>query len=168
MRILCRFPKALFMPTALQRWDARDVRLLPWHGVYVKKNRRKSRNWEEKIDRVSGEYLDILASMSIKENDLLNANLNYSGIVTESFAGIMHEVCPSVLKSEEGARPIFVANLETMVFGVYRQNMLRALLMEAKGDADCKYQMTYDKCLRARKEFYFKTFFLKSSTGIDK
>lgn len=128
----------------------------------------ESRRIERKIDRISGEYLDILAAMNIKENDLLNANFNYSGIVTESSAGIMHEVCPSVLKSEEGARPMFVANLETMVFGVYRQNMLRVMLMEAKADADCKYQVTYDNCLRARKESYFKTFFLNNSTGIDK
>jgi hypothetical protein len=122
----------------------------------------ESRGIERKFYRVSNEYLDALAAMNIKEGDLLNAYFSYSGIVTEQAANIMYEVCPSVLKSESGDRPIFVANLETMTFGVYRQSILRVLLMEAKADADCKNQVSRDKCLRGRQEFYFKSFFPKS------
>ena len=70
----------------------------------------------------------------------------------------MYEVCPSVLKSESGDRPIFVANLETMTFGVYREAILRSLLVRSSADADCKNKVPYDKCLRARQEFYFDTF----------
>jgi hypothetical protein len=118
----------------------------------------ESRGIERKFDRVSNEYLDTLTAMNIKEGDLLNANFSYSGIVTELAANIMYEVCPSVLKSESGDRPIFVANLETMTFGVYREAILRSLLVRSSADADCKNKVPYDKCLRARQEFYFDTF----------
>ncbi len=101
--------------------------------------------------------------MNIRENDLLNANLAYSEIVAELSADKMYRLCPSVLKSEKGYRPIFVARMETMQFGVYRESILRVLLMEAKADADCKNQVPYDKCLRARQEFYFKTLFRRES-----
>jgi hypothetical protein len=118
----------------------------------------ESRGIERKYDRVSNEYLDALAAMNIKEGDLLNANSAYSGIVTELSASIMYEVCPSVLKSESGDRPIFVANLETMTFGVYREAILRSLLVRSSADADCKNKVPYDKCMRARQEFYFDAF----------
>jgi hypothetical protein len=119
----------------------------------------ESRGIERIIDRASNDYLDALAAMNIREDDLLNSNFVYSGIVTEHAADQMYKLCPSVLKSENGDRPIVVASLETMLFGVYRQSILRVLLMEAKADADCKNQVSRDKCLRERREFYFKIFF---------
>jgi len=128
----------------------------------------ESRGIESKIDRISNDYLDTLAAMNIKENGLLNENLVYSGIVTELSADQMYKLCPSVLKSGKGYRPIFVARMETMQFGVYRESIFRVLLMEAKADADCKNQVSYDKCLRARREFYFKTFFPEKPAEIAK
>ena len=123
----------------------------------------ESRGIERKIDRVFNDYLDALAAMNIMEDGLLNANFVYSGIVTELSADQMYKLCPSALKSEKGYRPIFVARMETMLFGVYRQTILRYLLAKAKADADCKSQVPYDKCLRARQEFYFKTLFPRES-----
>jgi hypothetical protein len=114
--------------------------------------------------RISNDYLDTLAAMNIKENELLNANLAYSKIVTELSAGIMYRHCPSALRSENEARPIFAARMDTMLFGVYRQSLLRALLIEAKADADCKSQDPYDKCMRARQQFYLKTLWPESRT----
>ncbi|MCP9823310.1 hypothetical protein [Cyanobium sp. L1E-Cus] len=118
----------------------------------------ESRGIKRKISRASNDYLDTLAAMNIRENDLLNANFAYSGIVTELAANIMYEVCPSVLKSESGDRPILVANLETMTFGVYREAILRFLLVRSSADADCKNKVPYDKCMRSRQEFYFDAF----------
>ena len=123
----------------------------------------ESRGIERKISRASNDYLDILAAMNITEEGLLNANFVYSGIVTELSAVQMYKLCPSVLKSEKGYRPIFVASMETMQFGVYRESVLRFLHVKAKADIDCKNQVSYDKCLRARQEFYFKTLFLRES-----
>jgi hypothetical protein len=123
----------------------------------------ESRGIERKIDRASNDYLDALAAMNIMEDGLLNANFVYSGIVTELSAEQMYKLCPSVLKSEKGYRPIFVARMETMLFGVYRQTILRYLLAKAKADADCKSQVPYDKCLRTRQGFYFKTLFPRES-----
>lgn len=123
----------------------------------------ESRGIERKIDRASNDYLDALAAMNIMEDDLLNANFVYSGIVTELSADHMYKLCPSVLKSEKGYRPIFVARMETTQFGVYRESILRVLLMEARADADCKNQVPYDKCLRARQKFHFKTLFPRES-----
>ena len=133
-----------------------------------KKRFDESRGIERRIDRVSNEYLDTLAAMNIKEADLLNANFAYSGIVTELSANIMYEACPSVLQSESGGRPIFVANMETMTFGVYRQSVLRSLLVGSSADADCKNKVPYDKCLRARQEFYLDTFFPEKPAEIAK
>jgi hypothetical protein len=92
----------------------------------------ESRGIERKIDRASNDYLDALAAMNIMEDGLLNANFVYSGIVTELSAEQMYKLCPSVLKSEKGYRPIFVARMETMLFGVYRHRdfILRLFSLE--------------------------------------
>jgi|GEM_PF-3174524 len=100
------------------------------------------------------DYLDHLSTMNIKENELLNAQFSYSGIVTKRSGEIMTEICPSFLKSKSEGRPIFIATLESTRFGVYRESMLRIQYIRAKADADCKNQESYNSCFRARYDYY--------------
>ena len=119
-------------------------------------NARKfeSQGVKRSVNLLTEDYLDHLSAMNIKENELLNAQFSYSGIVIKRSGEIMTEICPSFLKSKSEGRPIFIATLESMRFGVYRETMLRYQYIRAKADADCKNQESYNSCFSTRSDYY--------------
>jgi hypothetical protein len=70
----------------------------------------ESRGIGRKISRASNDYLDTLAAMNITGRMASLTQILFIVELLPSFPrSIMYEVCPSVLKSEKGYRPILVA-----------------------------------------------------------